>query len=201
MNLYEILGVDPGASPEEIRKAYKSKAGKMHPDKGGDVEEFKQLQHAYRILSNDTKRANYDRTGDADDFTDADAALRNQLSEIFLQMISHGIEHGFVKAACEHVIKQQQGALNSLKELQSKREHFLSLTEKVTTDDDTVNLFVTTINQQVSNIDRQIESGNDFIKKGDKIIEMLEHYHDAEREEPLRVSGFTPFTSTSTWMP
>lgn len=38
--LYEILGVEKTATADEIRKSYRKKAIKMHPDKGGDPEEF-----------------------------------------------------------------------------------------------------------------------------------------------------------------
>jgi DnaJ family protein A protein 2 len=61
--LYERLGVNRGASPDEIRKAYKREALKSHPDKGGDAEKFKEIQRAYEILSDDQKRAIYDQTG------------------------------------------------------------------------------------------------------------------------------------------
>ena len=42
-SLYEMLGVDRNATTAEVRKAFKKKAMKMHPDKGGDPEQFKDL--------------------------------------------------------------------------------------------------------------------------------------------------------------
>jgi len=60
---YEIIGVQQNATADEIRKAYRKKVIKAHPDKGGDVEEFKKLQAAYEILSNPEKRELYDRYG------------------------------------------------------------------------------------------------------------------------------------------
>jgi DnaJ-class molecular chaperone len=48
---YEILGVQPGASEDEIKRAYRKKAMKHHPDKGGDPEEFKKIQGAYDRLT------------------------------------------------------------------------------------------------------------------------------------------------------
>ena len=60
---YDVLGVDRGASPDEIRKAYKQKALREHPDKGGDEDRFKDIGKAYSVLSDPGKRENYDRTG------------------------------------------------------------------------------------------------------------------------------------------
>ncbi len=64
---YEVLGVEKGASAEEIKKAYRKNAMKYHPDRNpGDKqaeEKFKELGEAYEVLSNDEKRARYDQFG------------------------------------------------------------------------------------------------------------------------------------------
>lgn len=61
---YEILGVDKGASKEEIKKAFYKLAHKYHPDKrGGNEAKFKQVNEAYQVLSNDKKRSKYDQFG------------------------------------------------------------------------------------------------------------------------------------------
>lgn len=66
---YEILGVQKGASAAEIKKAYRKKAIKFHPDKNPDdkeaEEKFKQAAEAYEVLSDDDKRARYDQFGHA----------------------------------------------------------------------------------------------------------------------------------------
>ena len=63
MDLYGTLGLQKGASPEEIKKAYHKSALKNHPDKGGDAEQFKKIQEAYSVLSDPAKKAHYDMTG------------------------------------------------------------------------------------------------------------------------------------------
>ena len=58
---YEILGVDRGASQDEIKKAFRKLAQKYHPDKpGGDEKKFKELSEAYAVLSDEKKRKQYD---------------------------------------------------------------------------------------------------------------------------------------------
>lgn len=64
---YEILGVSKDASKDEIKSAFRKKARQLHPDvnKAPDAEEkFKELGKAYEILSDDEKRATYDRYGE-----------------------------------------------------------------------------------------------------------------------------------------
>lgn len=60
---YEILGVARNASREDIKKAFRKLAHKHHPDKGGSADKFKEINEAYQILSDDKKRAEYDRYG------------------------------------------------------------------------------------------------------------------------------------------
>mmetsp|Transcript_1409 Transcript_1409/g.1289 ORF Transcript_1409/g.1289 Transcript_1409/m.1289 type:complete len:131 (+) Transcript_1409:81-473(+) len=61
--LYDTLGVAKEASQDEIKKAYRKLAVKHHPDKGGDVEKFKEISAAYEVLSNAEKREIYDKYG------------------------------------------------------------------------------------------------------------------------------------------
>jgi DnaJ family protein A protein 2 len=61
---YELLGVDKNASKAEIRKAFMKKALKEHPDKGGDPEKFKDLNHANEVLQDEEKRKIYDKYGE-----------------------------------------------------------------------------------------------------------------------------------------
>ena len=63
---YEVLGIDRGATDEEIKKAFRKLAFKYHPDHNrgdGAEERFKEINEAYEVLSDANKRATYDRSG------------------------------------------------------------------------------------------------------------------------------------------
>lgn len=83
-DFYEILGVSRTASIEEIKKAYKKLAIKWHPDKNRDkqkeaTEMFKKIGEAYEVLSDPTKRRDYDNTGvDPYDEVNEDFDCRSQ---------------------------------------------------------------------------------------------------------------------------
>lgn len=65
---YKTLGIQKGASDEDIKKAYRKLALKFHPDKNkaADAEEkFKEIAEAYEVLSDKKKRDVYDKYGEA----------------------------------------------------------------------------------------------------------------------------------------
>ena len=65
-DFYQTLGVEKGASKDEIKKAFHKLAHKYHPDKkDGDEKKFKEVNEAYQTLSDDSKRAQYDQFGSA----------------------------------------------------------------------------------------------------------------------------------------
>ncbi|GAA5990810.1 hypothetical protein JCM10908_000027 [Rhodotorula pacifica] len=58
---YRTLGIEPGSTEVQVRTAFKALARQHHPDKGGDAEKFKEIRHAYGVLTGETQE------GDASD--------------------------------------------------------------------------------------------------------------------------------------
>ena len=99
---YEILGVSKSATQDEIKKAFRNRARQLHPDNmdSGDETAFKELAAAYEVLSDDNKRALYDRYGAeglasgaggfSGGFENMDLGSFADLSEIFSQFFGTG---------------------------------------------------------------------------------------------------------------
>lgn len=62
---YEVLGVNKDASADEIKKAFRRAAIEHHPDRGGDEAKFKEINEAYEVLKDPSKKQRYDQFGHA----------------------------------------------------------------------------------------------------------------------------------------
>jgi DnaJ-class molecular chaperone len=86
-NLYEILGVEPSAGPEEIKHAYRRLSMKMHPDRGGEHEDFAEMKAAYEVLIDSDRRAKYDATGS----TEVETPLREKAEKMVVALANEAI--------------------------------------------------------------------------------------------------------------
>ena len=88
-NLYRRLGLDEHCSDADVKKKYRALALKLHPDKGGDPEEFKAVSEAYAVLSSAEKRSVYDATGEAElaDFDMEEFLNSGVLGDFFTEMM------------------------------------------------------------------------------------------------------------------
>jgi DnaJ family protein A protein 2 len=83
MNYYKILGLNKNASQEDIKKRYRKLALEHHPDKGGDLEKFRQIQEAYEVLSNDNKKQEYDNNYQTRKMNDTQHKIKISLKDIY----------------------------------------------------------------------------------------------------------------------
>lgn len=63
---YKILGVEKGASQDDVKRAFRKLAHEHHPDKGGNADKFKEVNEAYQVLGDAEKRKRYDQFGSAE---------------------------------------------------------------------------------------------------------------------------------------
>jgi DnaJ-class molecular chaperone len=86
-NPYIILEVNKNTSIEDIKKAYREKSKKLHPDHGGNPEEFNNLKKAFGILTNPDKKVFYDEYGLSDMFD-----IENEAKLVAVQIVVSMLE-------------------------------------------------------------------------------------------------------------
>lgn len=110
MSHYDTLGVSADASKDDIKRAYRKKAHKAHPDKGGDPEKFYPIQRAYETLKDDARRAHYDKTGADTGSQELDIrrVAMGELGNLFIKALNElDFEHMNVVAEVRGFIDKQ----------------------------------------------------------------------------------------------
>lgn len=124
-NLYEVLGVPRDASQEEIKKVYREKAKKLHPDKGGSIQAMSQLALAYECLGDPERRKHYDDTGISDGADQTEQAARNIILSAFDQATANDSNIDYVGFARDHVesrLNHYESQLSDLKSIIKRLE-------------------------------------------------------------------------------
>lgn len=104
-NYYERLDLSPKASSKEIKKAYRALAKIHHPDKGGDEDEFKEIQEAYDILIDPETRKMYDDGGDPTQFVGAKARAVDRLCQVMENVIG---KVGFMADLTDVIVRMRE---------------------------------------------------------------------------------------------
>lgn len=184
-NLYEDLGVARDAPKAEIKKAYKSLALKLHPDKdGGDKDKFAKIEKAKRTLLNDEKREQYDRTGSTESAPSIEDEANQVISQCFTVIIQSGnFKKDLIGRAKSDLISAKlegHAALgkqeNTLAELEKQSDRVASTDE--------LNLFQGIITQKIEATQATIDNILGQLKVIDKAIEIIDQYKDTRPEVP-----------------
>lgn len=139
VTLYDDLGIEPGADDATIKRAYRSRAKKAHPDQGGDPEEFKKLNEAKIVLLDPRRRQKYDETGETDASPDNEFAEIINIATSAIDYVLNQIErrrtdpctYDIVKDARTHVDNTIDGEKEKLRNLEAGVASLKKLAERM----------------------------------------------------------------------
>lgn len=207
MNLYEILNIKKTDKKDKIKAAHRKKAQESHPDHGGKAEDFRLITIAYKILSDDEKRARYDAGESVESITQAvltdEQKAQNILAQIFAGIIVNVNTDNvdLVQAMKDSINSMLAGLEMMLRNKNADKKKFEAVIKRMKTKKNH-NLFKSLAEEQIKAIDQAIKKMES--ENGDLNI-ALKHLDDFsyEFEQVQVVSGqyyrtANPFFYTST---
>lgn len=200
--LYDHLGVEPNATHDQIRDAYRAKAKQTHPDAGGNAEAFGALSHAAAVLTDPARRARYDETG-ADDppgQTESEAfamiigLLASAASDerVPVELVDMGALIQKALAEAEQETKQQ------IAKLTSRKARIEKLMKRVKRKGKGPNMIVRSFEDSARKIEGAILKGRDRLEVIDAARKMAADY-DFEAPAPAPAVTVTGTTTAGLW--
>ena len=185
-DLYKDLGVPKDADKATIKKVYRKKVMKAHPDKGGSKEEFQAIQKAYEVLGDDARRAHYDKTGQ-DGVEDRATILNQRIAALFCQLIENGdVDHVDIVASMIANINQgiahNKGLIRDHEKRIAKYQRVLKRIKKKTAG---TNILQWMVEGQISGNKLAIERGTDEIAKQTEMMEVIKDYEYKVDSDPM----------------
>jgi|SRR3989304_1343316 len=179
-NPYEILGVKKTASADEIKKAYRKKSKKTHPDKGGSNEEFTEVNKAYNILKDAIKRKIYDETGSTGEKTEQ--SIYNEVATMFFSAIAENkdaINMDIVSYLLDKINANMSESIANIDGLRkrindiSKFRGKMKLKDEFSSND---NIFEDLITGSIQTMEQEIRFWESFPEKLNKLKQIIEKY-------------------------
>lgn len=199
MTLYEILGVRPEATGDEIRKAYRRLAQQHHPDKGGDASLFCEIQKAYEVLSSPSLRAEYDATGRTpESATDRlRAQVLSELQQVVQAAMQSSAQPGFnLLDACLSVVRSARGnASAGLRATTLTRDRYTKAKERLILRDNGDRALLDIVENNLAVAAKEMVAINEQLSRLDMIDSILLGYSYVIEPETQRYT-----TSTSRWV-
>jgi DnaJ-class molecular chaperone with C-terminal Zn finger domain len=186
MSHYETLGVKPDADAAEIKRAYRKRAERAHPDKqGGNQDEMMAVNHAFDVLGDPKRRLLYDATGQ-DSQRPIEEQSRGLLMQGFQQALAKGSHtilkdvRWFVKEAEAKTVESQRKSRKAIKELQSRRKKIKTKGKE--------NVFHMIVDGEIHKLEQNIAVMDEGLKVVAEAFKALDEYESSEKE-PERASA------------
>lgn len=196
MTHYATIGVSPDASPAEIKRTFRQKAARLHPDKkSGDADAMVKLNLAYRVLSDPDKRQRYDQTGeDTERPLDAHARglVMRAFSDALQQDVPDVLTHArkFLEQTRRNIQSECDKAATAAAKFRKRRSKIKSK--------DKDNLFHVLIDQQLKQIEVATAKFYSDLEVCELALGLLGGYNSTEKPEPVPMIIFSGFSAITT---
>lgn len=202
-SLYDDLGVPQDASTDDIKKAYRKKAKKVHPDKGGSADKFRTLVRAYSILSDDEKR----KHGENPDSMGQDQQPISIVFQIFnaiVDNINFDIDHSDLFEVVRQNIRQnQQNSRSQKSTYENNIKRYENIKNRINTrnNEQKSDLFIRFIEDKIRDCNNALIQTDKNIKLNDDALALLDgceyEFEHQQRTIFVRFSGAS--TTATGW--
>lgn len=179
MDHYELLGIPRTATRKEIKNAYKKMANKTHPDKPtGNAETHKALTIAYNVLSDEDKRAKYDR---GEDPTQGSAPERWEIliTSLFDFLIGEDFRGNLIKEAKARAISAKSDQQGFKSEAEQQVRAFTKRLGRVTAEGE-INRYEALLSQKIDLLTDRIGKCREEMDALARVILELSNYKDTK---------------------
>lgn len=190
MSLYEDLGVSKDADKETIKRAYRKRVHKAHPDKGGNPQEFHAIQKAYDVLGDDARRAHYDAHG-TDGQLDRQGMLMQRLAALMMQLIEQGDPDrvDIVTRMREQLDAGRAHTQDEIRKQEARIVKYERTKKRLKKKGSGENLLAQMLDGQIGAVRRGIEMGKSEISNIGDMLKILDNYSCAASQQTPSVTG------------
>jgi DnaJ-class molecular chaperone len=212
MTLYEILGVQKDAPPEEIKAAFRRLAKSNHPDhvdearRAESTQRMALINRAHDVLSDPERRAQYDRTGEMPGESNS---IEKQAEEALAVLFSKYLDeegdfiHGDICARLtEFAIKVHSTQQSNVGKLKQKLTALERKLKRIARKSEGKDLFKMVAEEKLSNGMKTLAKAEDEVKISALLIELLKEYKDTSPGKPtihMPTLGITSATMGGKW--
>lgn len=191
MNPYRVLEVNVEANAEQIKRAYRRLAQKYHPDKkDGDDVKFKEVQHAYEVLSDPARRKRYDETGDVGQGACSGEQSRQtivmkELAQIFAQVGNHvdGKYDNPIEMAIEGIKEAKKKLSKMLERHRKSAENLRTMAKRTSAKGD--NICAVIFDGIAGQQEHEVADGEQQLQLFDEMLEILhKHTYKTDKRPP-----------------
>lgn len=202
-DLYAKLGVSRGATPDEIKVAFRALARQTHPDTrpGGDAAEFQDIADAYAVLGNVDRRARYDESGDTGTVTEE--TQRAEALNVIQQMMEQVLNQVTDLVYNDVVGKMREAAAESVTKIEADIEtmrqsivRYARFANRFSVSDGGTNILRGMVDFKISGVERRITDATKALERHKAAVEILEDYSFEADPEPMPAPGSMHFAQS-----